>query len=62
MKRTIILCLSLAALFACQSPNIPEPQATLNCDPVTSQHPKADELQSLLDQYTSQHFVGMSVL
>lgn len=62
MKKYIIICLLLTSALACQSPNIPAPQSTNTCDSPSSQHPKSDALQALLDQYTSQSFVGMTVL
>ncbi len=62
MKNFLILCLFGLLFSACQAPFIPSPQSQTDCSPIPSQHPKADELQALIDQYTSQQFVGLTVL
>lgn len=62
MKKYIILSFLLLPFLACQSPSIPSPQTLNDCSTPASQHPKAADFQALLDQYTAQTFVGMSML
>ncbi|MEL7530841.1 MAG: serine hydrolase domain-containing protein [Bacteroidota bacterium] len=62
MKISILFSLLIILAVACQSPSIPQPQTQLDCVSTPIQHPKASELEALIEQYTSEQFVGLTLL
>ncbi|MEO1450404.1 MAG: serine hydrolase [Bacteroidota bacterium] len=61
MKKLSII-LIMASLFACQSPEIPVPDATVTCAHVPEMHPKQDAYQNLLDSMISDDLTGINLL
>lgn len=60
--KQLLLPVLLIALLSCQGPEIPKPQSEVNCQLDYSAHPKNLAYSQILDEFTGNSFVGLSLL